>query len=344
MKSTFTIFFLLFLQCSFLPAQTVTIQTVEVCAGQEVFLPVTAASLVNVGALTLYIGFDTNNLSFVSIENVDPQLSGMSTNLMTAPSQLAFAWSNTTAINFTNGKLFDIKFISTGQSALVYYNPGCEIADPSGTAIPATYGNGAINSGVPLILSQPANSIITEGGHTVFTVISSNTGSYFWRESQDFGTSWITLEDEGIYSGTHTSQLSVGPVPLSYNNYQFQCVLAGTICQTYSVPATLQVDELTGSSDLSSDRENKSIYISPVPFTDHTTVNFNMPADGDARLQVVNSVGQIISEIELPFQQKGYHHILLDTRDWNPGVYFIRLTLNIAHGKSFKTVKTIKNT
>jgi hypothetical protein len=327
-----------------LPAQTVTIETVEVCAGQEVFLPVTAASLENVGALTLYIGFDTTNLVFSSIENIDPQLSGMSANLMTTPPQLAFAWSNTTAINFTNGKLFDIKFISNGQSASVFYNPGCEIADPSGTAIPAAYGNGAINSGLPVITLQPGNSTITEGGQTVFTVISPNATSFFWRESQDQGTSWMTLEDEGIYSGTHSPQLSIGPVPLNYNNYQFQCVLSGATCQIYSTPATLHVDELTGSFELSSDFKHKSISISPVPFTDQTTVSFNMPADGDARLQVTDCMGQIISEIELPSQQKGYHHILFDTRAWHPGVYFITMSLNIAHERSFKVVKTIKNT
>jgi hypothetical protein len=342
MKSTITIFFL-FLQCSFLPAQTVTVQTVEVCAGQEVFLPVTANSLANVGALTLYIGFDSTNLSFVSIENIDPQLSGMSANLMTSPMQLAFAWSNTTAINFINEKLFDIKFISNGQSAPVFYNTGCEIADPSGTAIPTTYNNGAINAGQPIIELQPTNTTVTEGEPVQFSILSTNTISYFWRESQDQGTSWLVLEDDGTYTGTHSSQLFIHNVPLSFNNYQYQCVVSGAICQNYSNPAILTVDELTTvASGLNID--NKSISISPVPFSDQTTVNYYMSADGDARLMVMNCVGQIVSEIELPSQQKGYHHILLNTRNWHPGVYFVKISLNFTQKEFIKIIKTIKNT
>lgn len=342
MKSTIIIFFL-FLQSSFLPAQTVTVQTVEVCAGQEVFLPVTASFLANVGALTLYIGFDTTNLSFISIENIDPQLSGMSANLMTSPMQLAFAWSNTTAINFINEKLFDIKFISNGQSAPVFYNTGCEIADPSGTTIPTTFNNGAINAGLPIIELQPTNTTVTEGEQVQFSVLSTNSITFFWRESQDQGTSWLVLEDDDTYSGTHSSQLSIHNIPLSFNNYQYQCVLSGATCQNYSNPAILTVDELTTvAPGLNIDNEN--ISISPVPFSDQTTVKYYMPADGDARLMIMNCVGQIVTEIALPSQQKGYHHILLNTRDWHSGVYFVKMSLYIAHKNLTKIIKTIKNT
>ena len=340
MKSK-VVFFFLFFQCYFMSAQTITINTVEVCAAQEVLLPVTCTSLLNVGALTLYIGFDTTKLSFVSVENIDPQLAGMSTNLMTSPTQLAFAWSNPTPIGFQAGKMFDIKFITNGQSTPVYYNPGCEIADPSGSAIPATYADGSLISGLPVLSMQPKDTTIIEGGQSFFTLLSPNAVSYFWKESQDNGTSWLTLEDGGIYSGTHSPELSIFPVPLSFNNHQYQCVLTRGNCTEQSIPATLFVDALTSAESPSNHRKN--IFISPVPFSDHTTVSIDMPEDGRAQIQVSNCLGQFVSEIELPHLEKGHHHIFLNTSDWRPGVYFLRFALILAHETSPQVIKTIKN-
>jgi hypothetical protein len=341
MKSIFTFFFL-FVQCSFMSAQTLTINTVEVCAGQEVLLPVTGSSLLNVGALTLYIGFDTTNLDFISIENIDPQLSGMSTNMMSSPAQLAFAWSNTSAINFADGKMFDLKFISNGQNALIFYNPGCEIADPSGTAIPVVFSNGAVSNAIPMVLSQPVDTSVVEGGHATFSVSSPNASSYFWKESQDNGTSWLTLEDDGIYSGTHNNTLSISPVPLSLNHYQYQCVLSGDICQALSAPVTLSVSTVTSTNDPISPC-SKTFQVTPVPFSDHAKIEFTMPETGNAVVQVLNCLGQIVSEINLPNQTKGLHYISVHTSDWQPGVYFIKFMLLPACEKSTQIIKTIKN-
>ncbi len=323
-------------------AQTISINSAEVCAGQEVLLPVTGSSLANVGALTLYIGFDTTNLTFTSIENIDPQLTGMSTNMMSFPSQLAFAWSSTSAINFSNAKLFDLKFVSNGQTAPVFYNPGCELADPSGTTIPATYTNGAILNGIPLISTQPHDTSVNEGGHASFSAGSSGTGNFFWRESQDNGTSWLTLEDDGIYSGTHTSGLSISPVPLSFNNFQYQCVLSGQACQALTVPVTLKVGTLTSNDNLLS-ATVKNLRIAPVPFNDHATLEFTMPETGTASIQVMNCLGQTVFEITMPSQTKGPQYILLHTSEWQPGVYFIKFMLILASDQSTQIIKTIKN-
>lgn len=324
-------------------AQTINISTVEVCAGQEVFLPVTASALSNVGAITLYIGFDTTNLTFSSIENVDPQLTGMSANIMTLPSQLAFAWSNTVPINFVNDKLFDIKFISNGQSGAVTYNSGCEIADPMGAVIPAVYVNGAINAGQPVIEIQPKDTTLAEGGHAYFSLFSPNAISYFWKESQDQGTSWLTLEDDGIYSGTHSPVLSISPVPLSYDKNQYQCVLIRESCLAFSSTVILSVDKLT-SDNSTLFPEYKNLIVSPVPFSDHTNVEFTLTENNNVLIQVMNCMGQIISEVNLPSQSKGHHHILLNTSVWRPGAYFLKFTLVNTIHQPYQVVKIIKYT
>jgi hypothetical protein len=336
------IFFVLFIQCSFMSAQTININSVEVCAAQEVLIPVTGASLFNVGALTLYIHFDTSNLTFISLENLDPQLSGMSTNMMTVPLQLAFAWSSTNPINFPNGKLFDLKFITNGQSAPVYYNPGCEIADTTGTALPVVYSNGAVISGLPVISVQPKDTIVFEGGHATFQIFSPNTISYSWLESRDLGTNWLTLQDGGLYSGTHSQELSIFPVPLSFDKNQYQCVLTRESCRAISAFGLLSVDALA-SIETNLNPGLKDLFISPVPCHDHTTLEFTLPENGCAFIQVMSCLGEIVSEIDLPAQSEGHQHILLNTADWHPGVYFVKLTLADTNKKIYQVGKIIKN-
>ena len=341
MKSK-VIFFFLLIQCSFLSAQTININTIEVCAGQEVFLPVTAASLTNVGAITLFIGFDTINLTYLSIENIDPQLTGMSMNMMTLPAQLAFAWSSTTPSTFLNSKLFDLKFMSNGQSSPVSFNTGCEIADPLGAVIPVVYSNGAVNSSLPLVFVQPKDSTIIEENSVSFSVSSPNAVSYFWKESLDQGTSWTTIEDGGVYSGANTNELSIFPTPLSFDKNQYQCVLTKGNCVTNSAAAVLSVDALT-STENNSGPGIKNLSISPAPFTDHANAEFNLPENGNVLLQVMNFLGEKITEINLPAQQKGHHNILLNTKGWSSGIYFVTLTLTTPHQEYHQIIKTIKS-
>lgn len=324
-------------------AQTITIPSAEVCAAQEVLLPVTGASMMNVGAITLYIGFDTTLLTFISIENIDPQLMGMSTNMMTIPSQLAFAWSSTSPINFQSGTMFEVRFSAHGQTAPVFFNPGCEVSDSSGIIIPVLLTNGAVAFDLPDITIQPKDTTVTEGGQALFTVVASNTISYSWQESPDNGNTWIPLEDGGIYSGCHSPELTVSQVPLSFNNNLYQCALRSSNCLIVSEPATLLVDELT-SSVFPGRPSINGLLISPVPFSRFTTVNFTMPEIGNAMIRVMNCTGQLVTEISLPSQSGGTHNIELNTSDWRPGIYFVKFTMILANRVSDQVVKIIKAT
>lgn len=334
--------FLFLLQGILLSAQTVTINTVEVCAGAEVFVPVTSSSLYNVAAITLYIGFDSTTMTYVSVENIDPQLDGMSINLMSSPTQLAFAWSNTTPVNFPSGKLFDIKFITNGQTGTIQYNPGCEIADNTGATISASYINGSISSSVPVIASQPSDTTVTEGSSARFDVISPNATSYLWRESLDQGTSWLALDEGGIYSGTQTPSLSISPAPIALNNAIYQCLLTRGSCSNLTFGATLHVDALT-TVNTGPYAPAVKISADPVPFTDHTNVTINITEPGDTRLQVINALGQIISTVELPDLPAGNYHIILATSGWKPGAYFLRLSARLPHDNIQNTIQLFKN-
>ena len=340
MKNRIT-FFLLAFQSLFVSAQTLNITSVEVCAAQEVLLPITGTSLLNMGALTLFIGFDTNNLVFDTILNLDNQLAGVSINLMTNPTQLALAWSSTTPANIPSGKLFDIKFISSGQTAPVSYNPGCELADPSGTIIPATYTGGAVNSALPIINQQPQNQTIIEGSNAQFSISSPNALSFNWMESQDHGTSWLTLEDNSIYSGTHSSLLTINQVPLAFNQYLYKCLLIRESCQEISVSAVLNVDEMT--TTLGENHSSiKYFRIKPTPVIDQACIEYNLACGSNVALQVFTLTGSTIFKQEFLSQNSGLHHIVINTLNWQPGLYFVRLCQDNGVDHSDHLIKMIK--
>ena len=325
-----------------MPAQTISISDAMVCAAQEVSVPVFGSSILNIGAITLYIGFDTLNLTYDTIENVDPQIADMSANLMSSPKQLAIAWSNISPINIPGGKLFDIKFIANGQNAGVYHNPGCEFANPSGTVIPVLYTDGGILSGLPVISSQPIDTTITEGQQAFFTILSPNATSLFWKESQDNGTSWLTLEDGGIYSGTHSSRLSLTNVPLTFNHYKYQCFLTKDSCSTTTSNATLSVDEL--ASTASSDNQGiNNMNLSPVPFYDHSVLSFSTITGSTIQIRVRNMLGETLYSTEYSSCSSKDQHIAINTQSWHPGVYFFTCTVTTSDNMICKTIKGIKS-
>ena len=85
-------------------AQTLTIGSVKASAAPEVVLPVTGANLVSIGSITLFITFDSTLISYLSIENIDPQLNGLYYSLNTSPFQLAIVWSSVNPVEFQIGR------------------------------------------------------------------------------------------------------------------------------------------------------------------------------------------------------------------------------------------------
>ncbi|MEI6436650.1 MAG: T9SS type A sorting domain-containing protein [Bacteroidota bacterium] len=340
MKFQFVIFFLVF-QCNLMSAQIASISTMEICAGQEVFVPVSGYALSDIGALTFYIDFDTNNLTFLSVENIDLQLSGMSVNLMVNPKQLAFAWSNTVPISFINTKLFDIKFVSNGQSSVVHYNTGCELSDTGGVVIPVTFIDGAINSGLPIIISNPHDTTVFENGIANFITDAPNASSYLWRESKDNGVSWIALDDNEIFSGTHTRSLTISQIPIAFNNYFYQCVLYRGVCQINSNPARLTVDEFSGIS-VESIINSQNFSVSPVPFREFLTIKFMLEKQCNVKISSINIMGQLVANIELPSQSEGSHYIKINTVNWLSGLYFVRMEQIFPDCKLNSVIKVIR--
>lgn len=324
-----------------LTAQVSSISTYEICAAQEVFLPVNGQDLLGVGAITLYVSFDTVNLVYQSVENIDPQLSGLTVNLMSNPIKLALAWSNPAAINFLNAKLFEIKFFSNGNPGVVAFSGNCEISDTNGIPLNVNYLDGGILSGVPVILQNPADTTIVEGNNASFHVNAFNSTEYLWRESEDNGTSWLVLDDGGHYSGTKTDVLTLTNVPVSFNKRFYQCVVKSTSCQINSLPGQLFVDQFVTSESYDKGTLIDDLSLSPVPCDDFLNLSFFCMRTGMIEFSVYNSPGVLVKSLIIPVVKTGNQYIRLDLHDLPDGLYIMRLQFR-DHGKSNVTSSFLK--
>lgn len=324
MKRLFIIGLLSFMSLS-LTAQISSISTYEICAAQEVLIPVYGQDLMNVGAITLYLSFDTVNLVYQSVENIDPQLSGLTVNLMSNPIKLAMAWSNPTAINFFNAKLFEIKFTSNGNPGVIAFAGNCEISDTNGIPLNVDYLNGGILSGVPIILQNPTDTTIIEDNDASFHVSASNCSEYLWRESEDNGNSWLVLDDGGNYSGTKTDILTISNVPLSFSNRLYQCVLKSNSCQLNSLPGQLFVDQFVTSESSDNGSVIDDLSLSPVPCDDFLNSSFFCMRAGRVECSVLNARGALVKSFIIPVIQTGNQYIRLDLHGLPGGFYMLKL-------------------
>ena len=178
--------FILFFN-SVLTAQTATLSIASVsaaCADQEVLVSINATNLLNVGAITMYIGIDTLQVKYLGMENINSQMYGFNSNLMVAPSQIGITWTNLTPANIIADKLFDLRFRFYGETTLLVFNPGAMLTDINLQPINTTFINGAIYSGIPLISQNPANISVHQGGSAFFQVISPNATGYLWKDNR----------------------------------------------------------------------------------------------------------------------------------------------------------------
>ena len=98
----------------------------------------------------------------------------------------------------------------------------------------------------PAITSHPVDVSINDGGNANYTVTATGTAilSYQWQESTDGGTIWSDISNGGTnpaYSGATTSSLTLINVPVSYDTYDYQCIVTNACGSATSNPANLTV-------------------------------------------------------------------------------------------------------
>ncbi|OQX74016.1 MAG: hypothetical protein B6D64_13275, partial [Bacteroidetes bacterium 4484_276] len=148
-----------------------SIENTVACDSTVVFVPVNVENFLDVGAITMFIGFDTLNLKDISIENINSQFPDLLYKVMYWPEpQIGISWIDVNGADVVSGKLFDIKLLySSGTSNLVF-NSKCEIATKDLDIISVEYTDGLVSPSIE-ITGQPEGQTVNEPDEAVFSVL-----------------------------------------------------------------------------------------------------------------------------------------------------------------------------
>jgi hypothetical protein len=146
--------------------------------GAYVLVPITfskTSGLVdNMGALTMFVNFDFNKLTFLDAQN---NINHASVNMDPITHLISIGWSSATATDLT-GKFLDLRFICNlaGPSALTFAD-GCQLANIAAAIVPVNWVNGGVNtmykvSGLAYYNSMPNPNIPLVG----YTIMLKSTG------------------------------------------------------------------------------------------------------------------------------------------------------------------------
>lgn len=129
------------------------------------------------------------------------------------------------------------------------------------TIAAATHGRGlwtaTVPSGVcapPSIISQPSNQSVCEGFSASFSIAASGTPAltYQWQQSNDGGSSWVSLSNSIIYTGTNSPTLNIVIATAPLNGYLFRCIVNGYCAPPVtSDPALLSINPVITLGNIS---------------------------------------------------------------------------------------------
>jgi hypothetical protein len=245
MKTTTLLVFSILLAVSYINSfaqnATATIENMDACDSTEIFVPINVEDFLNVGALTIFIGFDTTGIKDISIKNINSQFQGMLFNVFYEPEpQVGLSFTSLNGANVVSGKLCDINlFYTSGTPTLIFLN-GCELTTPDVVSIPVEYKNGSVSPSID-ITQQPADQIVTELDETIFSIDCEGGENFQWQQSFDNGISFLDLTNSGIFSGVNLQELTIISTPGTLNNNLFRCKVFNEDCISISNDALLTV-------------------------------------------------------------------------------------------------------
>lgn len=227
MKRPFLLLLLLSITLHLARAQTATVSIADYTADPgSVNIPVEVTNFVDVGAITLFIEYDPNVITFQSYTST--VISNVFVNTYPSGSNyiLGISWAEINSINVSSGTLMELIFYySGGYSDLNFLESYCEIANTGGYVIPTIYTDGSIGPAttVPIVIVDQLNQVPSPPNLLVaievdFSAVPDGVGSFnFEIEFDDNIVSFQQLQNQ-FEPGIAVNVLSNPPrVALAWN-------------------------------------------------------------------------------------------------------------------------------
>jgi hypothetical protein len=173
----------------------ISMPTLSGTIGQSIDFPITAKNfLMDVGAISLFIGFDDNVLTYTG--HTPGTLTNYYINSMVATSQIGIQWTDIYGLDIdpnNDDVLLTLHFTYNGGQSELTFDGGCDFAQPDLSFIPVAYYDGAVITGT--LFNIKANLEGPFNGTTMNTDL--NTGGFIPLSQPYSGTPWS-------YAGTET--------------------------------------------------------------------------------------------------------------------------------------------
>lgn len=314
-------------------ALQLSMDTVYGCPGDTIEVPITMQNFNNIGAITLFIGYNDSELSYDTTIALNPMLPGLLVNQITSGNAaVGFSWFTTSmnGINIGNGVLGKMRFVALSGISSLLFSIQCEVANGVGQLLSVQYTDGKLLPREPEILQHPSDTMVKAGADAQFSVMSSGSGVTLQWYCQENTTGWVELTDSGSYSGSQTSLLSVHLVNALQHGWQYRCLVTEGNCSGFSNPATLLVDTIDAVP------ERLSIYSSPPPYPNPFHHTLLIPVSGHLgvtyTIALSDPLGRIIFSEFHSSGIKDTNLITLDDLHITPGCYTLTVIAESEEG------------
>jgi hypothetical protein len=177
----------------------------------------------------------------------------------------------------------------------------------------------------PVVTVQPLSASKYIGDSVTFDITATGAGlTYQWQENSGMG--YVNLLDVGMYKGTKTAQLKVGPgLTFSMGGYLYRCLITGTCAPAiYTKVDTLVVKKSFNTSVSGVTTLNKMV-VYPNPVTEGSlTIMFAEMMKGNTHIDVLDKMGRLVQTVDVPALTQG-KYATLDVNALPSGVYTIRI-------------------
>ncbi len=335
-------------------APVTTIPDLTSCSGISLDVPVTVLNFNTIGAISLTLQFDAEVLSYVAYTN-NSDFPGLVVFSPGAGIITAAGFSTSSGITLPDNAILFTLHLTTneGVSELFWVDDGvsCEYAGPPPTYIvlndlpqESFYIDGNISVNVaPDITIQPVtpDTVIAGSGTAAFIVgASGNDLIYQWQE---FIGSWNDLNDGGYFSGVFTTELSIVDPPITMNGNRYRCIVSNN-CEPQAISDGLATLLVTDYSAIESNMHNEVIFISanPNPCRDETFISYRLLQAGDIYIEILDLSGTVKFSLDESKSTPGNYQSKINTNQLLPGLYLVRIRLNVNNNPVSSLVKIVK--
>jgi len=169
---------------------------------------------------------------------------------------------------------------------------------------------------------------------------ASEKNNHGFEVERNLNDNWATI---GFVEGNGTTtEKSFYQFVDDFSNYGYSGMLQYRLKQidldgTYSYSGTVAVDLKV----LRKGYHLRRNY--PNPFNPSTNIGFNIPEESKIKIEIINSLGEVVSELVDEVRQSGFYDETWNAANFSSGVYYVRMSAeSLVSDKSYyQTIKMI---